>query len=139
MIQMKVAYTTSAYSTGGRSGHVRVDGTPIDFDMAPPGGNREGVNPEQLFAAGYSACFGSALQHVIRVRKLNIPAPDVQITIGLGQDDAGNYELEADIVAIVDTDDAALADSLAQEAHTVCPYSRATSGNITVTVKGRPR
>jgi len=136
---MKVSYTTSAYSKGGRSGHVRVDGTPIDFDMAPPGSNREGINPEQLFAAGYSACFGSALQHVIRVRKLNIPAPDVQITVGLGQDDAGNFELEADIVAIVDTDDAALADSLAQEAHTVCPYSRATRGNITVTVTGRPR
>jgi osmotically inducible protein OsmC len=140
---MKVAYQTTAYSTGGRNGHVRVEGTPIDFEMALPaemgGGNKPGVNPEQLFAAGYSACFGSALQHVIRVRKLSLPAPDVQATAGIGQDDEGNYELRVDIIAVVDTDDAALAESIAQEAHTVCPYSRATRGNITVTVTGRAK
>jgi len=140
---MNIAFETTAYSTGGRDGHVRVEGTPIDFEMALPaglGGNKkEGVNPEQLFAAGYSACYGSALQHVIRVRKLKIPAPDVQATVGIGRDETGNFKLEVTLVAIVDTDDAALADSLAQEAHTVCPYSRATRGNITVNVSGRPR
>ena len=140
---MNIAYQTTAYSMGGRDGHVRVEGTPIDFEMALPAGlggaKMEGINPEQLFAAGYSACFGSALQHVIRTRKLGLPAPDVQATVGIGRDDEGNFKLQADIVAIVDTDDAALADSIAQEAHTVCPYSRATRGNITVTVKGRPR
>jgi Ohr subfamily peroxiredoxin len=140
---MSTLYETSAYSTGGRDGHVRVDGTPIDFEMALPagmgGGKKEGVNPEQLFAAGYSACYGSALQHVIRVRKLNLPPPDVKASVSLGTDDAGNYNLAVSLVAIVDTDDAALADSLAQEAHTVCPYSRATRGNITVNVSGRPR
>jgi Ohr subfamily peroxiredoxin len=140
---MNIAYETTAYSTGGRDGHVRVEGTPIDFEMAPPaelgGGKKEGVNPEQLFAAGYSACFGSALQHVIRVRKLNLPPPDVQATVGIGRDETGNFKLAVDIVAVVDTDDAALADSIAKEAHTVCPYSRATSGNITVNVSGRPR
>lgn len=140
---MNIAYKTTALSTGGRNGHVRVDGTPVDFEMALPaelgGGNKEGVNPEQLFAAGYAACFGSALQHAIRVRKLNIAPPDVQATVGIGRNDAGNFQLEVDLVAIVDTDDAALADSLAQEAHTVCPYSHATRGNITVRVSGRPR
>ena len=140
---MNISYQTMAYSTGGRNGHVRVDGTPIDFEMALPaemGGNKkEGVNPEQLFAAGYAACFGSALQHVIRVRKLDIPAPDVQASVGIGRNDAGNFQLEVDIVAVVDTIDEALADSIAQEAHTVCPYSHATRGNITVMVSGRTR
>ena len=140
---MNIAYETTAYSTGGRDGHVRVEGTPIDFEMALPaemgGSGKQGVNPEQLFAAGYAACFGSALQHVIRVRKLTLPPPDVQATVDIGRNDSGNFQLEVKLVAIVDTDDAALADSLAQEAHTVCPYSHATRGNITVSVSGRPR
>ena len=140
---MKIAYETTAYSTGGRDGHVRVEGTPIDFEMALPaelgGGKKQGVNPEQLFAAGYASCFGSALQHVIRTRRLTLPPPDVQATVGIGKNDSGNFQLEVKLVAVVDTDDAALADSLAQEAHTVCPYSHATRGNITVSVSGRPR
>ena len=69
---MNIVYETTAYSTGGRDGHVRVEASPIDFDMALPAGlggsGKEGVNPEQLFAAGYASCFGSALQHVIHVR-----------------------------------------------------------------------
>ena len=140
---MNINYKATAYATGGRDGHVRVDDSPIDFEMALPaglGGKKiEGANPEQLFAAGYAACFGSALQHVIRVRRLRLPPPDVQATVGIGRNDAGNFQLEVEIVAIIDTDDAALADSLTQEAHQVCPYSHATRGNITVTLSGRPR
>lgn len=140
---MNIDYKATAYATGGRDGHVRVDDSPIDFEMALPaglGGKKiEGANPEQLFAAGYAACFGSALQHVIRVRRLRLPPPDVQTTVGIGRNDAGNFQLEVEIVAIIDTDDAALADSLTQEAHQVCPYSHATRGNITVTLSGRPR
>ena len=104
------------------------------------GGNKSGgVNPEQLFAAGYAACFGSALQHAVRVRRLKLPAPDVQATVGLGRNDSGNFQLEVDLVAIVDTDDAALAEALAQEAHQICPYSNATRGNIRVSVSGKIR
>jgi len=140
---MNIDYKATAYATGGRDGHVRVDDRPIDFEMALPaglGGKKiEGANPEQLFAAGYAACFGSALQHVIRVRRLRLPPPDVQATVGIGRNDAGNFQLEVAIVAIIDTDDAPLADSLTQEAHQVCPYSHATRGNITVTLSGRPR
>ncbi|MPM14607.1 Organic hydroperoxide resistance protein OhrA [bioreactor metagenome] len=140
---MNIDYKATAYATGGRDGHVRVNDSPIDFEMALPaglGGKKiEGANPEQLFAAGYAACFGSALQHVIRVRRLRLPPPDVQTTVGIGRNDAGNFQLEVEIVAIIDTDDAALADSLTQEAHQVCPYSHATRGNITVTLSGRPR
>ena len=140
---MNIDYKTTAFSTGGRDGHVRVENSPIDFEIALPAGlggkKLDGVNPEQLFAAGYAACFGSALQHAIRVRRLKLPAPDVQATVGIGRNDSGNFQLEVDLVAIVDTDDAALAESLAQEAHQVCPYSHATRGNIRVNVSGKTR
>ena len=140
---MNIDYKATAYAAGGRDGHVKVENSAIDFEMALPaalGGKKtEGVNPEQLFAAGYAACFGSALQHAIRVRRLNLPAPDVQATVGIGRNEERNFQLEVDLVAIVDTDDAALADALAQEAHQVCPYSHATRGNIQVTVSGKTR
>jgi Ohr subfamily peroxiredoxin len=140
---MNIDYKTTAYATGGRDGHVRVDNSLIDFEMALPAGlggkKTEGVNPEQLFAAGYASCFGSALQHAIRVRRLKLPAPDVQANVGIGRNDSGNFQLEVDLVAIVDTDDTALAEALAQEAHQVCPYSHATRGNIQVTVSGKTR
>jgi len=135
---MQVLYKTTAVSTGGRSGKVIVENSPLEFNMAPPtemgGTDKAGVNPEQLFAAGYSACFGSALQHVIRARKLPIVAPTVQITIGIGPNDAGGFALMAEIVATLSGVDQATADALAQEAHMMCPYSNATRGNIDVSV-----
>ncbi len=134
---MKALYTTTAVSTGGRSGKVSVNNSELAFEMSPPsemGGAKPGVNPEQLFAAGYAACFGSALQHVVRVRKLHVPAPAVQLTVGIDQDENGGYFLSADIVGIIKGVDQALADELVQEAHTVCPYSKATMGNIAVTL-----
>ena len=137
---MKALYTTTALSTGGRNGKVAVENSPLAFEMASPaelGGNKSGSNPEQLFAAGYAACFGSALQHVIRVKKLNIPAPDVQLTVGLDKDAEGGYFLSADIVAILPGMDQAAADALVNEAHQVCPYSKATRGNIEVAVSAK--
>jgi Ohr subfamily peroxiredoxin len=138
---MQAQYKTTAYSKGGRNGAVSVEGSPLAFDMAPPaemgGTGKQGTNPEQLFAAGWAACFGSALQHAVRVRKLPVPAPDVQVTVGIGRNDTGNYELSADIVAEISGVDQSLADTLAQEAHTVCPYSNATRGNIKVTVSAK--
>lgn len=140
---MNIDYKATAYATGGRDGHVRVEDSPINLEMALPAGlggkKLEGANPEQLFAAGYAACFGSALQHVIRVHRLQLPPPDVQATVGIGRNETGNFQLEVALVAIIDTDDAALAESLTQEAHQVCPYSHATRGNITVTLSSRPR
>jgi osmotically inducible protein OsmC len=138
MNTMKILYQTKAVSTGGRDGHVQVQNSPLSFDMAVPkemGGNKtEGVNPEQLFAAGYSACFGSALQHVFRLRKLDIAPPDVHVTVGIGRNDAGGFVLAADILAVFTGIDQDTADSLTREAHQVCPYSNATRGNIEVTV-----
>ena len=134
---MKALYTTTAVSSGGRAGKVAVNGTSLEYNMSPPpemGGTKPGFNPEQLFAAGYAACFGSALQHVVRVRKLRIPAPDVRLTVGIDQDESGGFFLSADIVGIIKDVDQSLADELVKEAHTVCPYSKATMGNIEVTL-----
>ena len=134
---MKALYTTTAQSTGGRSGKVTVNGSPLEFAMSPPaemGGTKAGVNPEQLFAAGYAACFGSALQHVVRVRKLHIPVPSVRLTVGIDQDESGGYFLSAEIVGILKGVDQRMAEELVKEAHTVCPYSKATMGNINVTL-----
>ena len=93
---------------------------------------KNGVNPEQLFAAGYAACFGSALQHVIREKKLPIPTPSVEATVGIGKNDSGGFELAVEIVAIISGLDQAAADEVVNEAHYVCPYSNATRGNIEV-------
>ena len=137
---MKALYTTTAYSAGGRSGKVAVEGSSLAFEMSPPaemGGTKSGVNPEQLFAAGFAACFGSALQHVVRVRKLHIPAPDVQLTVGIDKTESGDYFLSAEIVGIIKGVDQSTADELMQEANMVCPYSKATKGNIEVAVSAK--
>ena len=137
---MKALYTATAISTGGRSGTVSVNESSLEFTMSPPpemGGVKPGVNPEQLFAAGYAACFASALQHVVRTRKLRIPTPSLQLTVGLDQDKSGGYYLSAEIVATIQGVDQETADALVKEAHTVCPYSKATMGNIDVTLSAR--
>jgi osmotically inducible protein OsmC len=138
----KPQYQVTAVSHGGRNGTVSVLDSPLRFDMASPpqtGGspNKAGTNPEQLFAAAYAACFSSALQHAVRARKLMIPAPEVQVTVGIGKNEAGNNILSADIVATIPGIDQSLADTLAREAHAICPYSAATRGNIDVTVTAR--
>jgi Ohr subfamily peroxiredoxin len=92
------------------------------------------VNPEQLFAAWYAACFGSALQHVFRVKKQRIPTPTVGLTVGIDKDETGGFYLSAEIVGILKGVDQSTADALVKEAHTVCPYSKATMGNIEVTL-----
>ena len=135
---MKVMYATKAIATGGRDGKVTVENSPLQFEMALPaemGGKKEsGVNPEQLFAAGYAACFGSALQHVIRVKRLKVAPPDVRLTVGIGKNDQDKFQLEVAIEAVFRGVDQKTADEIAHEAHFTCPYSNATRGNIDVTV-----
>ena len=135
---MKIVYNTTAVSVGGRDGQVSVEGSPVRFEMAVPkemaGTKAVGFNPEQLFAAGYSACFGSALQHVFKLKRLTLEAPQVHVTVGIGRNDAGGYSLAADIKAVFKGITQAEADDLVAQAHQVCPYSNATRGNIDVTV-----
>lgn len=141
---MNIMYKTTAVSTKGRSGKVVVENSPLEFSMTAPvemGGapeaQKNGVNPEQLFAAGYAACFGSALQHVIREKKLPIPTPGVEVTVGIGKNEKDGFELAVDIVALISGLDQAAADAVVNEAHYVCPYSNATRGNIEVNISAK--
>jgi lipoyl-dependent peroxiredoxin len=138
---VKILYQAKASAVGGRDGKVTVENSPIAFEMASPpelGGQKGvGFNPEQLFAAGYSACFGSAVQHVVKLKRLNIDPPEVDVAVGIGRNEAGGFALAADITVVFTGVTQAVADELAQEAHKVCPYSNATRGNVEVNVTAK--
>jgi Ohr subfamily peroxiredoxin len=135
---VKVLYTAAAMSTGeARNGHVRSSDGLIDLDLTAPkemGGPGGATNPEQLFAAGYAACFHSAMKAVARQRKLEITDTSVSAEVGIGPNDAGGFGLTVALHAEVPGVDQATADELVEAAHQVCPYSNATRGNIDVTV-----
>jgi osmotically inducible protein OsmC len=135
---MKVLYTAAAMSSGdARNGHVRSSDGLLDFDLATPkemGGAGGATNPEQLFAAGYSACFHSALKLVAKNQKVEISDSAVSAEVGIGPNDAGGFGLTVALHVELSGVDQATADELAEAAHQVCPYSDATRGNIDVTV-----
>jgi lipoyl-dependent peroxiredoxin len=138
---MKILYKANAVSSGGRDGKVRVDNSSLEFEMAVPaelgGTGKTGVNPEQLFAAGYAACFESALLHVARRKNLTLESTSVAVEVGIGPNDKGGFLLTVSIKAAILGVDQTTADLLVQEANQVCPYSNATRGNIEVTVSAR--
>lgn len=138
---MKILYTTKAISEGGRDGSVIVENSPMKFEMAPPselgGSGKSGTNPEQLFAAGYSACFGSAMQLVANRKKITPKSTSIAVEVGIGSNHKGGFSLAVSIVATFSGIDQAAADMLVQEAHNVCPYSNAVKGNIDVTVSAK--
>ena len=134
----KRLYTANATATGGgRDGKVRTDDGRLDLVMAPPkalGGTGEGSNPEQLFAAGYSACFSSAVQHVARLRKVRTGPVTVQANVTIGP--VGNrFGLDVELVVTMPELPRPDAEALVNAAHEVCPYSNATRGNIPVAVR----
>ena len=135
---METLYTAEALSTGaGRNGHVRTSDGRVDLDLAAPkdmGGSGEGSNPEQLFAAGYAACFHPALQAVARKDRIDLGDSSVGALVGIGPDDEGGYQLEVTLEVVVPNLPHHEALALAEEAHQVCPYSNATRGNIEVTL-----
>jgi osmotically inducible protein OsmC len=132
-------YKTKAVNYGGRDGHVKVEDSDLEFDMALPSvlgkAVKTGVNPEQLFAAAFSACFGNAVQHVARVKHMKMDSYALAVEIGLGPDPEGGIKLSADITLSVIGLTQPEADELIQEAHKTCPYSKATRGNIDVKLK----
>lgn len=134
---MDVLYTAEAVSTGhGRTGHVTA-GDYIDLEVAPPtemGGSGAGTNPEQLFAAGYAACFHSALHAVARGHKIALEDSSVGGRVHIGPNGQGGYQLAVLLEVVLPGVEAETAQQLADEAHQVCPYSNATRGNIEVTV-----
>lgn len=134
---MEALYTTEALATGeGRNGHVRtVDGA-FDADLAIPvemGGSGKGLNPEQLFASGYAACFHSALQMVARMQKKNVEGSSVGAKVSIGKQGEG-FGLAVELEVVIPELPQDEAQALADAAHQVCPYSNATRGNIPVTV-----
>lgn len=134
---MEPLYTTEALATGeGRNGHVRtVDGA-FDADLAIPvemGGSGKGLNPEQLFASGYAACFHSALQMVARMQKKNVEGSSVGAKVSIGKQGEG-FGLAVELEVLIPELPQDEAQALANAAHQVCPYSNATRGNIPVTV-----
>lgn len=133
----KVIYSTSATSTGGRTGSSKVDDGSMAVTLTTPkemgGAGGEGTNPEQLFAMGYSACFLGALKAVGRQMKVTVPDDStVQATIGFGQRTEGGYGITADLKITLPGLDKAEAEKLVEAAHQVCPYSNATRNNVNV-------
>lgn len=135
---MNALYTAEALATGGgRDGHVRTADGILDTDVRVPkelGGAGGAPNPELLFAAGYAACFHSALQSVARAQKVKVDGSSVGSRVSLGPNGDGGFQLAVLLEVNVPGVDGEVAQQLADAAHQVCPYSNATRGNIDVTV-----
>ncbi len=135
---MDILYTATAHATGdGRNGHARSDDGFIDLDLRIPtemGGQGGATNPEELFAAGYAACFHSALKLVAGQKKLDVTGTEVSASIGIGPNGSGGFGLTAALVIYAPALDHATAEELTAAAHEVCPYSNATRGNIEVSL-----
>lgn len=134
----KVLYTAHATATGGRDGRAVSSDNVLDIRLSTPrelgGAGGEGTNPEQLFAAGYSACFLGALKYVAGQAKVALPADTrVEGSVGIGQIPSG-FGIEVELRITVPGLPREQAQALVDKAHTVCPYSNATRGNIDVTL-----
>ncbi|KZM44282.1 organic hydroperoxide resistance protein [Marinomonas sp. SBI22] len=134
----KAVYTAYASATGGREGQAQSDDGKLDVVLSTPkelgGAGGEGTNPEQMFAAGYSACFLGALKYVAGLEKVAIPDDTkVSASVGIGPIPTG-FGIEAAISVSIPGLDKETATSLVEKAHVVCPYSNATRGNINVDV-----
>jgi Ohr subfamily peroxiredoxin len=131
----KVIYTAKTHAVGGRDGSARsLDGR-LDVKLARPGGSGEGTNPEQLFAAGWSACFLSAMEVVAKRRDVILaPGRAVAAEVDLFLAD-GAYSLAARLDVSLPGMDRADAESIVAVAHEICPYSNATRGNVDVTIR----
>jgi Ohr subfamily peroxiredoxin len=136
---MEKLYTAKATAIGGREGKVKSSDGVLDFKVEIPKemGGKGGAftNPEQLFAAGYAACFDSALNHVARSQKLHLSTSSVTASVSIGKNDQGGFMLAVELDVNIQGVDKDTAQQLLTAAHQVCPYSNATRGNIEVTLK----
>lgn len=133
---MEKLYTTSATSIGGRNGHVKSQDGFIDMDLKVPGsmgGSGGATTPEDLFASGYSACFNGALGLAMRLKRIRATEnTTIKIEVTLGKTDGGDLQLGARIFGTIPGVERRTAEELMRDAHNICPYSRATRGNIDV-------
>lgn len=132
---MKTLYSTKSTVTGGRTGTATLSDSDLEINMAPPGGNKAGNNPEQLLAMGYGACFDSALGVVKQMEKASFGST-TETTVDLLQGDGHEYKLAVKIHVIAESTDLSADEfqKLVEKANEVCPYSKATHGNIDVEV-----
>jgi lipoyl-dependent peroxiredoxin len=135
---VKILYTAEATAWGGREGRVASSDGVVDIELALPkemgGSGGAKSNPEQLFAAGYAACFHSALKLVARQEKVDVDESAITARVGIGPDDKGGFGLAVELEAELPGVDPAVATKLVERAHEVCPYSNATRGNVDVTL-----
>lgn len=130
-----IVYTGQTRTTGGRDGAAKSSDGALDVGLAPPGSRRVGTNPEQMFGAGWSACFLGAIGKAAIERDLRLPgdaAIDAEIDLVL--DEAEGYSLAARLRVSLPGIDRATGQALAARAHQICPYSKATRGNIAVDI-----
>ncbi|MGI9593580.1 MAG: organic hydroperoxide resistance protein [Patiriisocius sp.] len=136
---MTTLYKATINATGGREGHVKSEDGLIDLGLSVPksmgGDGGSGVNPEQLFGGAYAACFGGALQAVSKIHKLEIDLSQISVdaTIGFCKDEDGFF-LEATLDCYIPDVDTQTGEQLVNDAHQMCPFSKATRDNITVTL-----
>jgi Ohr subfamily peroxiredoxin len=136
---MQILYTAHSTATGGRDGRAVSSDKHLEVKLSTPkelgGAGGDGTNPEQLFAAGYAACFLSAMKFVAAATKVTLPADTaVNAEVGIGPNDKGGFGLAAELKVSLPGLDNAAAQALVAKAHEVCPYSNATRGNIEVKV-----
>lgn len=130
----KVLYTGKTHTTGGRNGASQSSDGRLDIKLSSPGTSGAGTNPEQLFAAGWSACFIGAIGAAAAARKIKLPADlavDTEVDLGTNAD---GYALQARLNVSLPGLDGDVARELVEAAHQTCPYSKATRGNIGVTI-----
>jgi lipoyl-dependent peroxiredoxin len=134
----KILYTASATASAGREGRVKSSDGQVDMAVVPPkslgGSGAPGTNPEQLFAAGYAACFGSAAGHVARMKKIKAGPITVTANVSIGAVGQA-FGLAVELIADIPELARAEAQALIEAAHKVCPYSNATRGNIDVSIR----
>lgn len=137
---MAIKYTAEAVSSGGRDGTVRSSDGVINERVGTPqamGGSGEGTNPEQLFAAAFAACFNGALHLVAKRDGMTLPeASTITAQVGIGPD-SSSFSIAATLVGYLPGFEQSTADQLMSRAHEVCPYSKATRGNVEVTLRSK--
>lgn len=137
---MPALYSTQARAVGGRAGHVQSDDGLLSLDLAMPkelGGKGGATNPEQLFAAGYAACFESAMRFIAGKQKLPLQDASVTANVSLHTNAQGGFVLGVSLTAETKGLDQAAAEALVSAAHQVCPYSNAIKGNIEVALSAK--
>lgn len=137
---MSTLYSTKVTAIGGRAGTIKSDDGLLDLPLALPkalGGKENATNPEQLFAAGYAACFENAVIHVTRAATQKVKDDDIIVvaTIGMQPNGAGGFALTAALDVTITGLDQQAAEDIVAKAHAVCPYSNAVKGNIDVVIR----